>query len=121
MKTGIEPAKKPEVNQSVKKIDFQPLGVKDYHERRHHEQPHKSMMGPTNDNLPIGLRAFEKANRPSSKEYNTEKEMSQKKRIKSLYDQRNGLPMTSLGDKNYKNPDYQPDFFKKGGLIVGSS
>jgi hypothetical protein len=29
--------------------------------------------------------------------------------------------MTSLGDKNYKNPDYQPDFFKKGGLIVGSS
>ena len=29
--------------------------------------------------------------------------------------------MTSLGDKNYKNPDYTPDFFKDGGLIAGST
>lgn len=42
-------------------------------------------------------------------------------RITNLYDQRNGLPMTSLGDKNYKNPDYTPDFFKEGGLIAGST
>ena len=42
-------------------------------------------------------------------------------RITNLYDQRNGLPMTSLGDKNYKNPDYTPDFFKDGGLIAGST
>ena len=47
--------------------------------------------------------------------------MTQKQRIKSLYDQRNGLPMTSLGDKNYKHPDYTPGFFKDGGLIPGST
>ena len=47
--------------------------------------------------------------------------MGQKMRITNLHDQRNGLPMTSLGDKNYKNPDYTPDFFKDGGLIAGST
>jgi hypothetical protein len=29
--------------------------------------------------------------------------------------------MTSLGDKNYKNPEYTPEFFKDGGLIPGST
>ena len=44
-----------------------------------------------------------------------------KARIKSLYDQRNGLPMTALGDKIYKHPDYTPGFFKEGGLVAGST
>jgi len=47
--------------------------------------------------------------------------MGSKIRIKNLYDQRNGLPMTSLGDKVYKHPDYTPGFFKDGGLIAGST
>ena len=47
--------------------------------------------------------------------------MTQKLRIKSLYEQRNGLPMASLGDKIYRNPDYSTDFFKDGGLIAGST
>ena len=38
-----------------------------------------------------------------------------------MYEQRNGLPMSSLGDKNYKHPDYTPNFFKEGGLIAGST
>ena len=38
-----------------------------------------------------------------------------------MYDQRNGLPLTSLGDKNYKHPEYQTGYFKDGGLIVGST
>ena len=29
--------------------------------------------------------------------------------------------MTSLGDKDYKHPEYKPNFFKEGGLIVGST
>ena len=78
-------------------------------------------MGPTHDNPQVGLRAFEKANTKSSNEYNQEKVMTQKKRIKNLYDQRNGLPLTSLGDKVYKHPDYTPGFFKEGGLIPGST
>ena len=38
-----------------------------------------------------------------------------------MYNQRNGLPLTSLGDKNYKHPEYQPGFFKDGGLVAGST
>ena len=47
--------------------------------------------------------------------------MGSKKRVNSLYDQRNGLPMLSLGDKIYKHPDYLPGFFNDGGLIAGST
>lgn len=47
--------------------------------------------------------------------------MGTKKRIDTLYDQRNGYPLKSLGDKIYKNPEYMPGFYKEGGLIVGSS
>ena len=47
--------------------------------------------------------------------------MTQKSRIKSLVEQRNRMPMASLGDKNYKHPDYTPNFFKEGGLIAGST
>lgn len=57
----------------------------------------------------------------TSAEWNTEKQMTQKHRIKTMYDQRNGLPLTSLGDKNYKHPEYLPNFFKEGGLIAGST
>ena len=46
--------------------------------------------------------------------------MTSKTRVKTLIEQRNGLPMAS-GDKIYKNPDYTPDFFKEGGLITGST
>ena len=34
---------------------------------------------------------------------------------------RNTLPMASLGDKNYKAVEYDPGFFKAGGLISGST
>ena len=47
--------------------------------------------------------------------------MTRKQRVNTMVEQRNGLPMTSLGDKNYKHPDYTPGFFKEGGLIAGST
>jgi len=47
--------------------------------------------------------------------------MGTKKRVHTIYDQRNGLPLASLGDKVYKAPEYLPGFFKDGGLIVGST
>jgi hypothetical protein len=31
------------------------------------------------------------------------------------------MPLKSLGDKIYKNPEYKPNFFREGGLIVGST
>lgn len=48
-------------------------------------------------------------------------EMGSKKRLYSLDSRRNYLDVKSPGDKIYKNPDCCPDFFKEGGLVVGSS
>jgi len=47
--------------------------------------------------------------------------MGTKMRVQTLYDQRNGMPLKSLGDKVYKTPEYMPGFYYEGGLIVGSS
>lgn len=54
-------------------------------------------------------------------EYSQEGKMGMKKRVHTIYDQRNGMPLSSLGDKIYKAPEYVPGFFKEGGLIVGST
>lgn len=54
-------------------------------------------------------------------EYLQEEKMGKKKKVLTMYEQRNGMPLKSLGDKIYKAPDYQPNFFKEGGLITGSS
>ncbi len=34
---------------------------------------------------------------------------------------RNGLPIKSLGDKPYRQPDYSKDYFKDGCLIPGAN
>ncbi len=47
--------------------------------------------------------------------------MTRKKRIYSLFDQSNGMINRYPGNKNYKNVENSTDFFKEGGLIVGSS
>jgi len=47
--------------------------------------------------------------------------MQAKARILGLEGQRNGLGVTSLGDKPYQYPEYQPNFYKSGGLIAGST
>lgn len=36
-------------------------------------------------------------------------------------DSRNGIPEYSMGDKSYKKPEHSTDFFRPGGLIVGST
>ena len=35
--------------------------------------------------------------------------------------QRNHVPIASLGDKNYKAVEYETDFFLAGGLVPGST
>lgn len=47
--------------------------------------------------------------------------MGSKKRLTTMYEHRNGLGMAALGDKNYKDPAYEPGFFREGGLIAGST
>ena len=57
----------------------------------------------------------------SKVEYGIESVMTRKKRILSLYEQRNKMINTNPGDKDYKCVENSPDFFKEGGLIVGST
>ena len=47
--------------------------------------------------------------------------MQTKMRVLGLDGQRNGLGVTSLGDKPYNYPQYQSNFYKAGGLIAGST
>ena len=57
----------------------------------------------------------------SSSEINIEKIMNRKRRINSLEQQRNYYKIINRGDKNYRYVDCTEDFFKKGGLIPGST
>jgi hypothetical protein len=57
----------------------------------------------------------------SSSEANIESMMNRKKRIYSLDQQRNYYQRVNPGDKNYRYVEHLPDFYKEGGLIVGST
>ena len=54
-------------------------------------------------------------------EINLENMMNKKKRILTLDVQRNYFKKISPGDKNYRYSECSPDYYKEGGLIVGSS
>ena len=68
-----------------------------------------------------GKGTFVTHNRKSINEYAVEGKMGNKKRVNTLYEARNGLQMTSLGDKIYKAPEYMTGYFRDGGLIAGST
>ena len=71
-----------------------------------------------NDEKPINYRNISFS---SSSELNIENLMNKKKRIYSLEQQRNYYRECNPGDKNYRYAECSPDFFKEGGLIVGST
>ena len=55
------------------------------------------------EDLEVGRRTYiDVHNRKSVNEYKQEAVMGSKKRTQTIYDQRNGLPVSSLGDKIYK-------------------
>jgi hypothetical protein len=98
-------------------VEIEFTEARDRPERRHVEpNPSGSL-----EDLEIGKKTFISHNRKSVNEYHQEEVMGSKIRVQNLYDQRNGLPLKSLGDKIYKVPDYMPGFYKEGGLIVGST
>ena len=85
--------------------------------RRPPEQINSEIISPL---FPKKIRVFPPG-QDEKKEWMVENSMTRKKRILSLYEQRNGMINSNLGDKTYKNVDNSPDFFKEGGLIVGST
>jgi hypothetical protein len=52
-------------------------------------------------------------------EYPLEDVMTRKRRVNTLNDKRNGVPCFTPGDKQYRHPEYEPAFFKEGGLVTG--
>ena len=62
-----------------------------------------------------------RANPSESDLYEIETLMKRKLRLLSTEQQRNGIPISSHGDKYYKEADRERNFFKQGGLIPGSS
>jgi hypothetical protein len=100
----------------MKKVGMKFTEMKDRYERKHNV-PNESG---SYEDLEIGKMTYVHHNRKTIDEYHQEGVMGKKKRIQTLYDKRNGLPVKSLGDKVYKAPEYTPHFYKEGGLIVGS-
>ena len=76
MKTGIKPETKEPRQPGIKKIDFKPTQTKGQAERAHLREQHESLRGPTLDNPNFCMQKNEKANKTSSNEWNTEKQMT---------------------------------------------
>ena len=71
--------------------------------------------------MPTGKQTFVMHNRKTQNTVGVEKSMGSKKRVDTMFEARNGLAMTALGDKVYKTPEYMPGFFRDGGLVAGST
>ena len=86
-------------------------------QRKHYdERPSAS-----SEDAEIGKRTFITHNRKTVNEVEFNSTLGSKKRIDTVYQQRNGIGMRSQGDKIYRAPEYQSNFFRAGGLIVGST
>lgn len=57
----------------------------------------------------------------TNKESKVEDLMKKKKRLFNIFEKRNNLGLKSNGDKIYKYSEYSDNFFKSGGLIIGST
>jgi hypothetical protein len=89
-------------------------------ERRHTEAGGQTTN--TWEDIPTGRATFVGIhNRKTQDTVDVEKRMGTKIRVTTTFEARNGLPMVSLGDKIYKAPEYQPGFFREGGLVPGST
>lgn len=56
-----------------------------------------------------------------SEEFQFELYMNRKQRIRSSYEQRNGIPTSTMGDKAYKGPEHSDKYYAIGGLVAGST
>lgn len=88
-------------------------------ERRHTDVGQQTTK--TWEDQATGIQTFVMHNRKTQDTIGVEKSMGNKKRVGTMYEARNGLAMTALGDKVYKAPEYMPGFFREGGLVPGST
>jgi len=126
------PAKKPlsepgadhwEKPEGLKKVETKTSEVRFRKEKLHirqiesKEEHYDRPCGPKTVMAPNGVRA---ADQPAQ-EIDLSRVLRRKVRIEHLQEQRNGIPARSLGDKQYRHPEYCNEFYKAGGLIIGST
>lgn len=117
---GADHYSKPE---GLKKVQSKPCQVRFRKEKLHirqiesKEEHYDRPVGPKTVKAPNGIRA---ADQPAQ-EIDLSRVLQRKLRIDDMMGQRNGIPTRSLGDKQYRHPEYSNEFYKAGGLIVGST
>ena len=113
---------RPEKKQGTKNIKPVFTDTTKHNPQRKHFVPDKDApQVPPKEIEPLGVKTFVTANRKTQDEFSVDKKMGKKVQVTTLYEKRNGLPMRTLGDKEYATPEYQKGFFNGGGLIVGST
>eukprot|EP00927_Polykrikos_kofoidii_P054453 TRINITY_DN48866_c0_g1_i1.p1 TRINITY_DN48866_c0_g1~~TRINITY_DN48866_c0_g1_i1.p1 ORF type:complete len:388 (-),score=73.16 TRINITY_DN48866_c0_g1_i1:62-1225(-) len=116
---GALHTEKPE---GVKAVAMPPPKIVPMRERRHlrqvdsKEEYSDRPVGPRTVLRENGLRASEQI----AQEVDLTNELQRKARPLSLGSQRNSIGCRSLGDKAYRHPEYDRQFYHAGGLIVGS-
>ena len=73
-------------------------------EKKHSEKGQETTLSYEEDMK--GKGTFIHHNRKTVEEYKVEEKLQKKTRVATIYEQRNGLPMSSLGDKIYKAVEY---------------
>lgn len=117
---GASHWEKPE---GLRRVESKPAAVRYRKEKLHirqNESKEEFSDRPQGLNIvraPNGLRAAEQ----TAQEIDLSRVIQRKHRLDHLEDIRNRIPVRSLGDKQYRHPEYCSEFFKAGGLIIGAT
>lgn len=112
-----------EKSEGRRMVETPPRKVYSVREKRHvrqvesKEEHYDRPVGPRTVYRAGGLRA---ADQPA-REVDISTEMARKKGTHDLLGQRNGIGCRTLGDKPYRNPEYEKGFHAGGSLVTGSS
>jgi len=122
------------VKEPVSLDDLNPkgFGKRTFEDKYEHEQPnlharrsllnvHELLQNQREDEKVRCTKQLLEYKYKETPEYSVENTIDRKKRILNLDEKRNYMPIIAPGDKIYRNVDYCQDFFKGGGLVVGST
>lgn len=104
--------------QGLKKVDIK-YTINKYQYDKKHFPPR---FGINNDPEILHIRCYNPdGNTCTTNEIPIEKEFGIKKKLYTLSERRNGIEVVSQGDKHYKASENFSNFYRDGGLIVGST
>jgi len=107
---------KTEIPYKLKKLDHIITCPKVYQPRKNIIYRYEQELSPKLSSKPSIMFNME-----SEKEKTIEETIGAKHRINNRDQMKNLLTSSAEGSKPYRHPEYSPDFFKIGGLVVGST